>query len=286
MNNKRHFYCQICGEVKKHVIVYLVDCYPICKCQECGVGRVEIEGFDPSNYYDSGYFSGKYKHSYIDYLASKEIISREFNRTLDFVRSNGPSHGKLLEIGCAYGFFLQQASKHYQVFGVEFVDDAAKYCKSSGLSNVKSGVLEKNDLTQIGKLDVVVMLDVIEHIDNVEEIIEIISSSLNTGGSFVVTTGDWSSLLARITGPKWRLMAPPMHLWYFSPKNLMRMCERFGLKMQSCSHPWKIVPFDLAAQQAGIMLGITSKVNWPTWTKNIGIPANLFDAFRIVFVKQ
>lgn len=285
MTDTKHSYCQICGEITQHSVVYEVDGYPICKCGSCGVGRVEIENFDPFKYYDSGYFSGKYKHSYIDYLASEETLTREFKRTVGFVRANGPSHGRLLEIGCAYGFFLQEASRHYEVFGVEIAEDAASHCKSSGLSGVKSGMLERSDLARIGPLDVVVMLDVIEHIDNIEETIEMIAGSLRAGGSFVVTTGDWSSLLARATGPKWRLMAPPMHLWYLSPDSLMKLGQRFGLKMQSYSHPWKIVPLDLAIQQAGIMAGIKSKVCCPAWTKTLGIPANLYDAFRMVFSK-
>jgi len=285
MANTKDSYCQICGGLTLQSVVYEVDGYPICKCRSCDVGRVDIEHFDPSEYYDSGYFLGKYKHSYIDYLASEETLTREFKRTVEFVRANGPSLGKLLEIGCAYGFFLQEASRHYEVFGVEIAEDAARYCKSSGLSGVKSGVLEREDLARIGPLDVVVMLDVIEHIDNVEETIEMIAGSLRVGGSFVVTTGDWGSLLARAMGPKWRLMAPPMHLWYFSPENLMKLGQRFGLKMQSYSHPWKIVPLDLAIQQAGIMAGIKDRLRCPAWTKTLGIPANLYDAFRMVFSK-
>jgi SAM-dependent methyltransferase len=285
MSKEKVFYCQICGGARRHEIVYTVDSYPICRCKTCGVGRVDIEGFDPSHYYDSGYFTGKYKHSYIDYVGNKEVISREFKRTVDFIRSVGPAQGKLLEIGCAYGFFLQQAKSHYDVYGVEIVESAAAYCQSSGLTKIKNGALNKEDLEKIGSLDVAVMLDVIEHIDNVAETVGMIAANLRPGGSFIVTTGDWSSLLARITGPRWRLMAPPLHLWYFSPESLTRLGARFGLEVVSCSHPWKIVPLELILHQAGIMLGSKAKPSFPKLIKQLGLPANLFDAVRIVFKK-
>lgn len=285
MRKGKDFYCQVCGDVRTHEIVYTVEKYPICRCSVCGVGRVDVDGFDPSQYYDDGYFSGKYKHAYIDYLGNKEVISREFKKTVDFIRSVGPARGKLLEIGCAYGFFLQQAKRHYEVYGAEIVESAAIYCNSSGLNNVKNGALNQEDLDKIGSLDVAVMLDVIEHIDNVAETVGMIAASLRPGGSMIVTTGDWNSLLARITGPRWRLMAPPLHLWYFSPESLTRLGARFGLEVVSCSHPWKIVPIELILHQAGIMIGSKAKPSVPKLIKHLGLPANLFDAVRIVFRK-
>ncbi|MBC7490225.1 MAG: class I SAM-dependent methyltransferase [Glaciimonas sp.] len=282
---KKCFHCQICNSIREHSVVYVVQGYAICKCDECGVGRVDVENFDPVLYYDDGYFTGKYEHSYIDYIGSKETLSREFSKTVNILRSIGPSQGSLLEVGCAYGLFLQEAKSHYEVYGVELVEDAASYCHSNGLTNVKHGVLVKDDLEKIGELDVAVMLDVIEHIDNVAETVGMIADHLRPGGSFIVTTGDWDSLVARMTGPKWRLMAPPMHLWYFTPSSMAKLGRRFGLEVISCSHPWKIVPLELILHQACMMLGIKTKFSLPKFLKFLGFPVSLHDAMRIVFRK-
>ncbi len=281
----KNFHCQVCNVVNRHKVIYTIEGYPICKCRDCGVGRVDVQGFDPYRYYDNGYFTGKYKHSYIDYLGSQETIGREFAKTVDFVRSVGPSQGTLLEIGCAYGLFLQQAKPYFDVHGVEIVEAAAAHCRNTGLGNVKHGELNKEDIERIGALDVVVMLDVIEHIDNVSEVVEMIGGNLRPGGSFIVTTGDWASLAARLTGSRWRLMAPPLHLWYFTPESLARLGKRFGLKVVSCSHPWKIVPLELILQQAAIMLGVDLKPKLFGPFKTLGLPANMGDAMRIVFRK-
>jgi len=285
MITRKEFRCQICDIKSSHSVVYTVQGYPICKCSGCGVGRVEVESFDPLYYYDNGYFTGKYEHSYTDYIGSKEILSQEFSKTVDYIRSVGPTEGTLLEVGCAYGLFLQQAKKHYDVHGVELVEEAASYCQSSGLTNVKHGMLTKGDLEKIGVLDVAVMLDVIEHIDNVTETIEIITKHLRPGGSFIITTGDWSSLIARVIGSKWRLMAPPLHLWYFTPKSLEALGMRFGLELVSYDYPWKIVPIELILQQAFTMLGIKTKLSLPKMFKKLGFPVSLHDAMRMTFRK-
>ena len=266
-------------------VVFVVDGYSIFKCGVCGVGRTDIDNFDPSRYYDNGYFTGKFEHSYKDYIGSKEILSREFAKTLEYIRSVGPAKGNLLEVGCAYGLFLQQAKAYYDVYGVELVPEAVSYCQEHGLANVKQGVLAKDDLEKMGVLDVAVMLDVIEHIDNVAETIGMIATHLRTGGSLILTTGDWNSIVARLVGPRWRLMAPPLHLWYFTPDSLKKLGQRFGLKVISCAHPWKIVPLELILHQAKTMLGITSDLDLPKPLKKIGFPASLHDAMRIVFRK-
>ena len=108
----KSFHCQICNSIRHHDIVYVVQGYSICKCEECGVGRADIDGFDPYRYYNNGYFTGKYEHSYLDYIGSKEILSREFAKSVELIRSVGPAEGNLLEVGCAYGLLLQQAKQY------------------------------------------------------------------------------------------------------------------------------------------------------------------------------
>lgn len=280
-----NLYCQVCG-ADSHRLRFVVENYKILKCDNCGVGRVDVNDFDPIEHYDKGYFNGNYKHSYRDYLGSEKTISREFGSLIKYIRSVGPRSGKLLELGSAYGFFLQQAKPYYDVHGVEIVAEAVEHCKKTGLLNVKHGVLDHADIDALGKIDVAVMLDVIEHIDNLEETFAMLASALRPGGTMFVTTGDWSSLVARVTGRNWRLMAPPLHLWYLNPKGLELLGRRFGLEVLSIDHPWKIVPLDLVIHQALVTLGWNADLKFPSFMKKVGVPANLGDSMRIVFTKR
>jgi len=279
-------YCQICGCDTQHENLYKVNSYQVAKCRECGIGRVMVDDFDPSKVYDESYFTGAHEEAYTDYLGSKKTIAREFAKTARFVHSVSPTSGTLFEVGCAYGFFLEQASKYYDVYGAEVVKKAVQYCHQQSLDGVHHGSVTHEVMEKVGEIDVCVMLDVIEHIDNVEEVFELICDKLRPGGSMVITTGDWDSLIAKLCGPRWRLMAPPFHLWYFTPSSLIRLGERFGLEMVDCSHPWKIVPIELIVKQAGSMAGLKNEITLPEGINKLGLPANLGDAMRIVLRKK
>jgi len=154
--------CPACGRATVYKYLYNRNGCDILRCDECGLGRAEAKAFDPTAYYTSGYFSGKLPDGYADYLGAEQVLRREFARTVDFVRLSCPS-GKLLEIGCAYGFFLKEAMRYFEVSGIELSDDAAAHCRQAGL-NVLSGEADEANLERVGEMDVIVMLDVVEHL--------------------------------------------------------------------------------------------------------------------------
>ena len=60
------------------------------------------------------YFSGRRGDVYSDYLGAEPVLRREFAHSVDFVRRFTRS-GRLLDLGCAYGFFLKEARYHFEV---------------------------------------------------------------------------------------------------------------------------------------------------------------------------
>jgi SAM-dependent methyltransferase len=253
------------------------------RCRRCGVGHAVVPNFAAEELYTSDYFSGKVEQAYVDYSGSEKILRQEFRRQLDFLRTVVPS-GKLLEVGCAYGFFLQEAKEFFDVYGVEVSADAVESCNKGGLSSVWRAPLTEEIGDKIGELDAIVMLDVIEHVDDVAETLALAVRHLRPGGAVLLTTGDWNSIIARITGASWRLMAPPHHLWYFTRKSLGRLFDRLGCREQHFSHPWKLVPLELIVDQFGVM--IRRPMSLPKALHGVGLPANLFDAMRVVYRKE
>ena len=81
--------------------------FDITHCEDCGVGRTQVDHFDPVAHYSEGYFTGEVEGAYLDYEGSEATLRREFREQLQFLIKLLPGGGKLLEIGCAYGFFLQ-----------------------------------------------------------------------------------------------------------------------------------------------------------------------------------
>ena len=272
--------CPACGGTR-HRFLYTKDKCDIVRCEDCGLGRTLTSSFDPNDYYTGDYFSGKRADGYADYLGAEPVLRREFAGTVQFIRNFRPS-GRLLEVGCAYGFLLQVARRDFEVAGIELAEDAAEHCRRSGLA-VTTGQADESLLKQFGLFDVIVMLDVIEHLQSPGETVALLARHLTPGGIIVITTGDFGSLSARLAGARWRLMTPPQHLWFFSQASMRQMAAARGLEVAYLDHPWKVVPLSLIHFQLARMIGLHLR-KVPTWG-GVGVPVNLFDAMRVVLRK-
>ncbi|MDH2347089.1 class I SAM-dependent methyltransferase [Bradyrhizobium sp. SSUT77] len=274
----RSHVCLACGQASVHRFLYRKNGCDILRCEQCGLGRAETMGFDPESYYTSDYFSGKRPDGYADYIGTENILRREFAGTVEFIRKFRAS-GRLLDVGCAYGFFLQEAKRFFEVSGIELAEDAAEHCRLSGL-NVFTGQADETRLGRLGTTDVIVLLDVIEHLPSPRDTIALLMNHLDHGGIIVITTGDFGSLYSRVAGAHWRLMTPPQHLWFFTLASMQAMATSLGLEVEHLDHPWKVVPLSLISFQLARMSGLGPKrlaiSNW------LGLPVNLFDAMRVV----
>jgi SAM-dependent methyltransferase len=258
-----------------------VEGFAILRCRRCGLGRTELPAdFDPLRQYDEGYFQGARADGYADYPGSERVLRREFRAGLQHLLRHGPSSGKLLEVGCAYGYFLEEARARFTGCGVEPAEGAAAAARARGL-DVASGTAHPEFLATRGPFDAFVLLDVIEHVACPGELLLTLARHARPGAALLLSTGDWGSLSARLLGRRWRLMTPPQHLWFFTRAALQRLLARAGFSVLDVRHPWKRVPLELIAYQLGRSLGLQpalQRVPWP----DLGLPLNLFDALRLV----
>lgn len=273
--------CPACGAVTDHRFRYRRNGCDIWQCLRCGLGHADSAGFDPSAYYTGEYFSGARSDGYSDYRAAEPVLRREFARSVALIRRHC-GEGRLLELGCAYGFFLQEAARYYDVSGIELAEEAAAYCRDRGL-NVLSGVADEANMARIGDVDIITLFDVIEHLPQPRDTLALCCRHLRPGGIIVITTGDFASLFARLAGASWRLMTPPQHLWFFTPQSLHQIAASLGLSLVCCDHPGKLVPLSLILFQVRRILGLGGSSI--TAASHVGVPVNLFDAMRIVLRK-
>jgi 2-polyprenyl-3-methyl-5-hydroxy-6-metoxy-1,4-benzoquinol methylase len=254
-----------------------VNGFAVVECT-CGLARTILpDGFDPASIYTEAYFKGGHKDGYADYQGSGEELRHEFRRILDVLLEHVQG-GKLLELGCAFGFFLDEARTAFETTGVEISDHAREECQRRGLDVEREATPEF--LAQRGPFDAAVMLDVLEHMPDPGDILERLHHAMRPGAQLVVTTGDYGSLLSRAMGKRWRLMTPPQHLWFFSPQTLTLLLERHGFRVHTVEHPWKLVPIALVAYQATRYLGGQDLVR--KLVPGGRVPINLFDAMRVI----
>lgn len=272
--------CPCCGGLRPFQFVFAKWGFDILRCHDCGLGQTLVPpDFDPTSIYTEQYFQGGHRDGYADYRGSEQVLRNDFRRTVQWIRKAGVQNGTLLEIGCAFGFFLKEAEPFYQCHGIEITPEAVAYCQSRNL-RVTSQTPEEV-CQALGKgFDVVVMLDVIEHLMNPGTLVEQLQRTIRPNGIIALTTGDWNSFYSRLAGPKWRLLTPPQHLFFFTLEALERLFRRCGFEIITFDHPWKFVPVGLAAYQVSRRVGFSFRQG--ELLNRVGIPVNLFDVVRVI----
>jgi 2-polyprenyl-3-methyl-5-hydroxy-6-metoxy-1,4-benzoquinol methylase len=93
--------------------------------------------------------------------------------------------GNLLDIGCAYGTFLEKAKKYFSVRGIDVSRHAISTAKKKKF-DVKVSIAEKTGFSK-GKFDVITMFDVVEHVNDLDSLFKEIRRILKTEGVFVLS---------------------------------------------------------------------------------------------------
>lgn len=274
--------CEICGPGARHRMLYTKAGYSIYACEGCGLAWTQLPpGFDPRQIYSHEYFQGDVADGYANYRESEPVLRRNFRKVLDEISSRGVSRGRLLEIGCAYGYLLEEARVRYDCFGIEASEDAIRVCRNRGLRVYDE---EEGWRLCLGSpaepFDVIVMLDCIEHLKSPLATLATGRKAIRDGGFLLLTTGDFDSPLARLLGRHWRLMTPPQHLYFFSERTIRALLRKTGFEVVSLRHPWKEVPVGLALYQLTRRLSLRIPLSG-AWDQ-IAIPVNLFDAMQVV----
>jgi SAM-dependent methyltransferase len=179
-------------------------------------------------YYQTSYFRGG---DYEDYPRDESIIKRNFDRFAKRMKALGP-HGRLLEVGCAYGYFMDIAQWQWDIEGIDISEAAVDAARARHGQRVRCGDLLSTPLEN-SAYDWVVAWDVIEHVDRPRQYLRRIGELLRPGGHLALTTGDIASLAARVAGRRWRLLTPPSHLTYFTRKGIQSAVRQAGLRTVS-----------------------------------------------------
>jgi 2-polyprenyl-3-methyl-5-hydroxy-6-metoxy-1,4-benzoquinol methylase len=253
--------CNLCGSDKRK---------PYCpenglrlvQCENCGLVYVSPRPNPNELYalYGETYFHNEQSGvvGYTNYLKDEPNIRRTFaGRLQRLTRFAKP--GKLLDVGCAAGFFLDEARKiGWQVQGLDVSSFAVGYASEHFGVDVHQGSF--TDLPfPANSYDLISMWDVIEHVPNPKSYIERAAELLKQGGVFVMATPDVDSIPARLTGKRWvGFKLSEEHVYYFSAQTLGKMLEDAGFEVIDTRHVGKYVTIRLFLDRLGMYLPLLS----------------------------
>ena len=196
-------------------------------CRSCGLMTV-TQDFDLATlkpHYGADYFLGA---EYADYLGDRAVHEKTLAGHLRRLRCHVAPGGRVLEIGCAHGFFLEMIQPIYPgSMGIDISEAAVAHARLRGM-DVRAGDLLETEVNT--SFDAVCLWDTIEHLSRPYEVMRRAAALLKPGGFLFLTTGDWGAWLPRLQGLKWRQIHPPTHLFYFTRQSLRQLCGRAGLE--------------------------------------------------------
>ncbi len=280
--------CDVCS-CSEQKLLFSKHNYSFVECAECRHQFVPFQGTDEELFktYENNFFSDG---GYADYEADKPVLQKNFARFIKILHKHRPQ-GRLFEVGCAYGFFLELAQKHWQAEGIDIQQEAVAYARRQLGVHASCGDFLKRPVPE-NNFDVVAMWDTIEHLRNPSDYVKKTAEILKPGGILALTTGDVGSPTARLLGTGWRLYYPPEHLHYFSRRTIARLLDRSGLKIVQIRH----VGFHRSME---MMLYRSLYDRKPAWSqkiyntlKRLGMTAhhsvylNLFDIMMVIAVKK
>jgi 2-polyprenyl-3-methyl-5-hydroxy-6-metoxy-1,4-benzoquinol methylase len=207
----------------------------------------------PENY-SKDYTEDYYRDgTYADYLADRDAIQRNAPRVLSELEQMVKGR-RLLDVGCATGFFLDAArSRGWMVQGLEVSEYASQYARRELKLPVETASIVSPP-AGLSQFDVVTLWDTIEHLNRPDLALANIRRLLGPRGVLVFSTGDYDSLLRRLTGKRWRLFADPTHNFFFNERVLRRMLEREGFEVLRLTRRGKRVSLSLILHHSGLPL--------------------------------
>ncbi|MDP2921147.1 MAG: class I SAM-dependent methyltransferase [Candidatus Omnitrophota bacterium] len=218
--------CYICDFVTENHKV--VNGFNVHTCEKCGLEWVTgVTEDDLDAFYTKKYFDSDTELGYRDYLAAEKIHRKNAKRILGIVdRIKCLSGARVLDVGCAFGFLLDEAGKFKKChpYGVELSRYAYEYAKNT----LKLDVFN-NDFQSLNFesefFDVIFLIGTIEHLMRPKDILNAVSRILKPSGLVVITTIDTSCFFPLYS---YKL---PEHLFYFNDTNLSLLLKEAGLKV-------------------------------------------------------
>lgn len=193
----------------------------VVKCQKCGL-----------IYTDPRPLTKNLINNYIE-MVDSEYTEEEHGRrisaraTLKMLKKF-KKKGRLLDIGCATGFLLDEARKDgWEIYGVELSKWAVDFAKKQlGIETIFNGVLKDASYPD-NYFDAVILKDAIEHLPDPKDTLIEIRRILKANGIICINTPAIDSFISRILKAKW-WGVKQLHLYYFTRQTLKKMLSAAG----------------------------------------------------------
>ena len=213
--------CAICGRADPAPLPRYRRAH-LARCRGCGLvfaAREPSEAELAANY-------GGYSRADLDSPITRQRYRELLGEFEAYRRS-----GRILDMGCGIGFFLEEAERAgWEAYGSEFEARAIEIVRAKGLRCVRAPIA--TDALEPGSFDVITAFEVVEHLQDPRAEAATIARLLRPGGLFYCTTPNFGALSRWLLRDRWAVIEYPEHLTYFTPGTLRAWLGGFGFEAE------------------------------------------------------
>ncbi|MBK8098291.1 MAG: class I SAM-dependent methyltransferase [Planctomycetes bacterium] len=285
--------CQLCGSADRSR-VFAEPPFEVVRCRVCGLVYVtpRLTEAALAQVYGADYWKSDNPKArgYADYAREADLYLKTFRKRLALVRQFVRPGQRVLDVGCAAGYFLRvMASEGHDVHGVEPSAPIAKEAvEQLGADRVFVGNLDEAITArgwQPGTFDLITLWDVIEHIPDPQTTLRRVRTLLAPGGRLLLETQNVGSRWARWLGRRWHHYKHAEHLYHFDPVTIRRLLADCGFTtlQVGASYAGKYVSLRFIAERAGKLGRIPGLLAAPlTLVGNVNLYVNPRDEIIVV----
>ncbi|HUX39570.1 MAG TPA: methyltransferase domain-containing protein [Rectinemataceae bacterium] len=256
--------CPLCGSRERKAIHREAN-KSYFRCQSCGMLYLTRFGSTRKAPYTATYFFDEYRRqygrSYLDdwpalvSFAATRLASIEALAAKTLGRTAGLS---LLDVGCAYGPYLEAAkARGHEPYGIDISTEAARYVREElGLPAVPGDFADIRVAGSFGgPFDCISLWYVIEHFEDLDAVLRNASALLRTGGILAISTPSGEGVSARFAPASFFSASPEDHFTIWEPSRARVPLAFHGFRLEKIritGHHSERFPF---LREGGIMRG-------------------------------
>jgi 2-polyprenyl-3-methyl-5-hydroxy-6-metoxy-1,4-benzoquinol methylase/spore coat polysaccharide biosynthesis predicted glycosyltransferase SpsG len=234
--------CPVCRESSlHHAVIARFHDRTYRRCTSCSAEYM-LRLYPPLIQYREDYFFADYKKQYgKTYLEDFPHLVEMAKGRLSYIKKllqqqTTDKSFRLLDIGCAYGPFLQAANDEgFDVYGIDPSEEAVKYVTDTLMISAQQGFFPDAELPEHvlkDGFDVISLWYVIEHFEDVETALKKISVWLKPGGILAFSTPSGTGISARRNKKYFLENSPADHWTIWNPQNTKKILQAHRLDIK------------------------------------------------------
>ena len=214
--------CPICGKKKALVPFLKLQHSNILECKDCHfhfLQNIKVKSYvEDLDYTTLPHLLGNY--------CNAKINLKYLKRAKVFLKN---SNIKYLDIGTSYGFLMDFAREklNFEAEGVELGVTMADTAEKLGFTIYRKPI---ENLNFKNKYDLISIMEVIEHIEDVKSFLSDTKRLLKKNGLVIIKTDNFYSWIVKTLKEGFWKYIPFEHINYFSFESLEKLLAQFGFK--------------------------------------------------------